>query len=83
MLVVVGYFSRFCEFEIFGPQHPRRLLNVWRRLLQPMVCHCQLPVTSDNEPHFRSDVFERYLEDCGVEHRKITEQIIIINNKCL
>ena len=31
-----------------------------------------LSVTSDNGPQFRSDVFERYLENCGVEHRKTT-----------
>ena len=27
---------------------------------------------SDNGPQFRFDVFERYVEDCGVEHRKAT-----------
>ena len=31
-----------------------------------------LSVTSDNGPQFRSDVFERYLEDRGVEHPKTT-----------
>ena len=31
-----------------------------------------LSVTSDNGPQFRSDVFERYLEGRGVEHRKTT-----------
>ena len=31
-----------------------------------------LSVTSDNRPQFRSDVFERYFEGCGVEHRKTT-----------
>ena len=31
-----------------------------------------LSVTSDNRPQFRSDVFERYLEGRGVEHRKTT-----------
>ena len=29
-------------------------------------------VTSDNGPQFRSDVFEQYPEDRGVEHRKST-----------
>ena len=31
-----------------------------------------LSVISENGPKFRSDVFGRYLEDCGVEHRKTT-----------
>ena len=31
-----------------------------------------LSVTSNNGPQFRSDVFERYLEDHGVKHRKTT-----------
>ena len=42
--------------------------------LEEIVTAHDLPmsVTSDNGPQFRSDVFERYLEDRGVEHRKTT-----------
>ena len=29
-------------------------------------------MTKHNGPQFRSDVFEQYLEDCGVEYRKTT-----------
>ena len=31
-----------------------------------------LSMTSDNGPQFCSDVFERYLEDCSIGHRKTT-----------
>ena len=45
--------------------------KIIERLLDIFTSHgLPLSVTSDNGPQFRSDVFERYLEGRGVEHRE-------------
>ena len=35
-----------------------------------MIHVLPLSVTSDNGPQFVSSMFERYLEECGIEHSK-------------
>ena len=67
VLVVVDYFSRFYEIGIMRSTTSEKIIE------EVFTTHgLPLSVTSDNGPQFRSDVFERYLEDCGVEHRKTT-----------
>ena len=70
VLVVVDYFSRFYEIGVMRSTTSEKIIE---RLEEIFTTHgLPLSVTSDNRPQFRSDVFQRYLEDCGVEHRKTT-----------
>ena len=70
VLVVVDYFSRFYEIGIMRSTTSEKIIEC---LEEVFTTHgLPLSVTSDNGPQFRSDVFERYLENCGVEHRKTT-----------
>ena len=70
MLVLVDYFSRFCKVEMMWSTTSEKIIEC---LEETFTTHClPLSVISDNGPQFRSDVFERYVEDCGVEHRKAT-----------
>ena len=68
VLVVVDYFSRFYETGVMRSTTSEKIIE---RLEESFRSHgLPLSVTSDNGPQFRSDVFERYLEGRGVEHRK-------------
>ena len=70
VLVVVDYFSRFYEIGVMRSTTSEKIIE---RLEEIFTTHgLPLSVTRDNGPQFRSDVFERYLEDRGVEHRKTT-----------
>ena len=63
VLVLVDYFSRFCKVEIMWSTTSEKVIEC---LEETFTTHClPLSVISDNGPQFRSDVFERYVEDCG------------------
>ena len=70
MLVLVDYFSRFCKIEIMRSTTSEKIIEC---LEETFTTHgLPLSVISGNGPQFRSDAFERYVEDCGVERRKAT-----------
>ena len=70
VLVVVDYFSRYYEIEIMRSTTSEKIIESLERIF--MIHGLPLSVTSDNGPQFISSEFERYLEGCGIEHRKIT-----------
>ena len=69
MLVVVDHFGRY-EIEIMRSTTSERIIDSLERIF--MIHGLQLSVTSVNRPQFVSGEFERYLEGCGIEHRKTT-----------
>ena len=70
VLVIVDYFSRYYEVEIMRSTTSEKVIEC----LEKIFTTHGLPqsLRSDNGPLFRSEVFERYLEDNGLEHRKTT-----------
>ena len=70
VLVVVDYFSRYYEIEIMHFTKSEKIIESLERIF--MIHGLQLSVTSDNGLQFVSSEFERYLERCGIEHRKTT-----------
>ena len=69
MLVVADYFSRYYEIEIMRSTTS----EIIERLEKIFTTHgLPLSVASDNGPQFRSDVSERYLQDCVIEYSKTT-----------
>ena len=70
MLVVVDYFSRYYEIEIMRSTTSEKIIESLERIF--MIHGLPLSITSDNSPQFVSSEFEKYLEDCGIEHRKTT-----------
>ena len=62
MLVVVDYFSRYYEIENMCSTTSAEINKSLERVF--MIHGLPLSVTTDNGP------FERYLEYCGIEHRK-------------
>ena len=61
-LVVVDYSSRYYEIEIMRSTTSEKIIESLERLF--MINSLPLSVTSDNGP------YERYLEGCGIKHRK-------------
>ena len=70
VLVIVDYFSRYYEVEIMRSTTSEKVIEC----LEKIFTTHGLPqsLRSDNGPQFRSEVFERYLVDNGIEHRKTT-----------
>ena len=70
VLVIVDYFNRYYEVEIMRLTTSEKVIEC---LEKTFTTH-GLPqsLRGDNGPQFRSEVFERYLEDYDIEHRKIT-----------
>lgn len=70
ILVVVDYYSRYYEAEITTSVSTRRIID----LLEKMFAQHGLPltITSDNGPQFRAEVFEDFLKEKGITHRKVT-----------
>ena len=68
LLVVIDYYSRYYEVEIFMSITASQIIS---RLEKIFAVH-GLPVTimSDNGQQFRSEEFEHYLVDNGILHRK-------------
>ena len=62
MLVVVDYFSRYYEIEITCSTTSAEINKSLERVFT--IHGLPLSVPTDNGP------FERYLECCGIEHRK-------------
>ena len=70
VLVVVGYFSRYYEIEIMRFTTSDKIIDCLEKIFT--THSLPLSVASDNGPQFTSEVFEQYLEDCGIQHRKTT-----------
>ena len=70
VLVVVDYFSRYYEIEIMHSTTSEKIIASLKRI--SMIHGLPLSLTIDNGPQFVSNEFEKYLEDCGIEHRKTT-----------
>ena len=70
VLVIVDYFSRYYEVEVMRSTTSERVIECLEKVF---TTHgLPLSIRSDNGPQFRSEVFEQYLEDNGIEHRKTT-----------
>ena len=70
VLVIVDYFSRYYEVEVMRSTTSEKVIKCLEKVF---TTHgLPLSIRSDNGPQFRSEVFERYLEDNGIEHRKTT-----------
>ena len=70
VLVIVDYLSRYYEVEIMRLTTSEKVIEC----LEKIFTTHGLPqsLRSDNGPQFRPEVFELYLEDNGIEHRKTT-----------
>ena len=70
ILVVIDYYNRYYEIDIMKDTSSDRIINS----LENMFSRHGLPYTirSDNGPQFTSKVFEQYLNDNDVKHRKTT-----------
>lgn len=70
VLVIVDYFSRYYEIEVMRSTTSEKVIEC----LEKIFTTHGLPqsLRSDNGPQFRSEVFEQYLENNGIEHRKTT-----------
>ena len=67
VLVIVDYLSRYYEVEVMRTTTSEKVIE------KIFTTHgLPLSLRNDNGPQFRSEVFEQYLEDNGIEHRKIT-----------
>ena len=72
LLVVIDYYSRYCEVEILMSASASQIIS---RLEKIFAVHDLLvTITSDNGPQFRAEEFEQYLVDNGILHRKVTPQ---------
>ena len=71
VLVIADYFSRYYEVELIMRSTTS---EKFIECLEKIFTTHGLPqsLRSDNGPQFRSEVFERYLEDNDIEHRKTT-----------
>lgn len=70
VLVIVDYFSRFYEIEIMKSVTSDKIIDS----LEPIFARYGFPlsVKTDNGPQFKSEMFENYLKQNGIEHRKTT-----------
>ncbi|PFX28921.1 Uncharacterized protein K02A2.6 [Stylophora pistillata] len=68
--VIIDYFSRYYEVEVMRSTTSEKVIEC----LEKIFTTHGLPqsLRSDNGPQFRSEIFERYLEDNGIQHRKTT-----------
>ena len=70
VLVIVDYFSRYYEVEVMRSTTSEKVIECLEKIF---TTHgLPLSLRSDNGPQFRSEVFELYLDDNGIEHRKTT-----------
>ena len=69
ILVIADYFSRYYEVEVMRSTTSEKVIEC----LEKIVTTHGLPLSlqSDNGPQFRSEVFEQYLEDKGIEHGRL------------
>jgi len=70
VLVIPDYFSRYYEVEIMRSKTSEKVIECSEKIFTTHGLPQSL--RSDNGPQFRSVVFERYLEDNGIDHRKTT-----------
>ena len=70
LLVIVDYYSRFYEVVIMQSTRADKVIDA----LRPIFARYGYPFTlkSDNGPQFVSAEFEKFLEECGIAHRKST-----------
>ena len=70
VLVIVDYFSRYHEAEVMRSTTSEKVIEYLEKIF---TTHgLPLSLRSDNGPQFRLEVFEKYLEDNGMEQRKTT-----------
>ena len=67
VLVIIDYFSRYYEVEVMRSTSEKVI-----ECLEKIFTTHELPqsLRSNNGPQFRSEVFEWYLEDNSIEHRR-------------
>ncbi|XP_060076193.1 uncharacterized protein K02A2.6-like [Ylistrum balloti] len=70
VFVVIDYYSRYYEVDITKDISSERMIDA----LENMFARYGLPVsiTSDNGPQFVSALFEEFLCDNGIHHRRVT-----------
>ena len=71
VLVIVDYFSRYYEVEIMRLTTSEKVIECLEKIFTTHGLPQSLR-SRHNGPQFRSEVFELYLEDNGIEHRKTT-----------
>ena len=70
VLVVVDYYSRWFDIEITKDTTSSKVISTLRRLF---TTHgLPFSITSDNAANFKSQEFETYLEENGIDHRLVT-----------
>ena len=70
VFAATSYYSRYVEVTI----GKNNMAEVAVKRLENMFTTHGLPwtVTSDNGPHFVAEIFESFLQENGIEHRKTT-----------
>ena len=70
VLTVIDYYSRHYEIAIMKSTSTENVIES----LEEIVSRHGLPqaISSDNGPQFVSEMFEQYLVDHGIKHRKVT-----------
>ena len=70
LFVVVDYYSRYFEVDVLRTTTADKIV---RSLMKMFLTHgLPLSITTDNGPQFLSSVFQDFLVNQGIEHRRVT-----------
>ncbi|XP_060067122.1 uncharacterized protein K02A2.6-like [Ylistrum balloti] len=70
ILVIVDYYSRWVEVSVSKSITAEKAVQSLKHMFS--THGYPLSITTDNGPQFRSEVFNQYMEEAGIEHHHIT-----------